>query len=183
MPLIKRYPNRKLYDTNAKQYITLAGIAALIRNGDEVHVVDNATGEDLTAITLTQVIAEQEKKQGGHLSGTVLADLIQAGSDKINSFQKNLISQLGILHLADDEIRRRIQLLIQKGELAEAEGQHLIEKLVEPDVGFSPLRRAMLEHEIEGILQKRAIPTREDLELILDQLDTLSNELEKLSKK
>ena len=45
MPIVKRYPNRKLYDTEAKQYVTLEGIAELIRQGQEVHVVDNATGE------------------------------------------------------------------------------------------------------------------------------------------
>ncbi|MGD8735253.1 MAG: polyhydroxyalkanoate synthesis regulator DNA-binding domain-containing protein, partial [Anaerolineae bacterium] len=55
MTRIKRYPNRKLYDTEAKQYITLEGIAALIRQGNEVQVIDHATGEDLTALTLTQI--------------------------------------------------------------------------------------------------------------------------------
>ena len=61
MPIIKRYPNRKLYDTAAKQYVSLDGIAAMIRRGDEVQVVDHATGEDLTTLTLTQIIVEQEK--------------------------------------------------------------------------------------------------------------------------
>ena len=47
--LIKRYPNRKLYDTAARRYITLEGVAELLRRDEEVHVVDYATGEDLTA--------------------------------------------------------------------------------------------------------------------------------------
>ena len=63
MPLIKRYPNRKLYDTEAKAYITLEQIAYLIREGQEDHVVDHASREDLTALTLTQVILEQERKR------------------------------------------------------------------------------------------------------------------------
>jgi polyhydroxyalkanoate synthesis repressor PhaR len=56
MPLIKRYPNRKLYDTEAKSYITLEGVAALIRNGEDVQVIDHESGEDLTTLTLTQII-------------------------------------------------------------------------------------------------------------------------------
>ena len=54
MLVIKRYPNRKLYDTEAKRYITLDGIAELIRQGAEVRVIDHTTDEDLTAVTLTQ---------------------------------------------------------------------------------------------------------------------------------
>ncbi|MGD8806379.1 MAG: polyhydroxyalkanoate synthesis regulator DNA-binding domain-containing protein, partial [Chloroflexota bacterium] len=61
MILIKRYPNRKLYNTEAKQYVTLEGIAELIRQGQEVQITDHQTGEDLTAVTLTQIIFEQEK--------------------------------------------------------------------------------------------------------------------------
>ncbi|MCK5314811.1 MAG: polyhydroxyalkanoate synthesis regulator DNA-binding domain-containing protein, partial [Anaerolineales bacterium] len=69
---IKRYPNRKLYDTEAKQYITLDEIADLIRQGQEIRVTDNVTGEDLTAVTLSQIIFEQEKKQSGFLPRSVL---------------------------------------------------------------------------------------------------------------
>ena len=61
--IIKRYPNRKLYDTEAKQYITLEGIASVIRSGQEVQVIDHVTWEDLTALTLSQIILEQEKRQ------------------------------------------------------------------------------------------------------------------------
>ena len=64
MIVIKRYPNRKLYNTEAKQYVTLDGIAQLIREREEIQILDHATGEDLTAVTLTQIIVEQEKKEG-----------------------------------------------------------------------------------------------------------------------
>ena len=63
MRTIKRYPNRKLYDTEKKRYITLKGIADLIRQGKELRVVDNATGQDLTTVTLSQVIFDQEPSQ------------------------------------------------------------------------------------------------------------------------
>src|SRR6266540_6478215 len=56
MQLIKKYANRKLYHTNRKQYITLEGIAALIQAGESVQVLDNETGDDITASILTQVV-------------------------------------------------------------------------------------------------------------------------------
>jgi polyhydroxyalkanoate synthesis repressor PhaR len=77
MPVIKRYPNRKLYDTAARRYISLDGIADLIRDGAEVQVVEYNTGEDLTALILMQIIVEQEKKQSGFLPQSVLTGLVQ----------------------------------------------------------------------------------------------------------
>ena len=63
MPVVKRYPNRKLYDTQAKRYVTLNSIAELIRLGEDIQVIDYTTGEDITALTLTQIIFEQEKEK------------------------------------------------------------------------------------------------------------------------
>jgi polyhydroxyalkanoate synthesis repressor PhaR len=77
MPVIKRYPNRKLYDTAARRYISLDGIADLIRDGAEVQVVEHDTGDDLTALILMQIIVEQEKRQSGFLPRPVFASLVQ----------------------------------------------------------------------------------------------------------
>lgn len=63
---IKRYDNRKLYDTEASAYVSLDDIAELVRRGETIEVVDNATGKDLTAQTLTQIILE-EGKSGRHV--------------------------------------------------------------------------------------------------------------------
>jgi polyhydroxyalkanoate synthesis regulator protein len=61
--IIKRYQNRKLYDTNASRYVTLDDIATLIREGEDVQIIDNQNQDDLTSVTLTQIIFEQEKKR------------------------------------------------------------------------------------------------------------------------
>jgi polyhydroxyalkanoate synthesis repressor PhaR len=78
MPLIKRYSNRKLYDTAAKRYISLRDVALLIRDGEEVQVIDFDSGDDMTALVLSQIIFEQEKRQGGSLPKSVLAGLVRA---------------------------------------------------------------------------------------------------------
>ena len=75
--IIKRYANRKLYDTQHSCYVTLQDIAHMIRGGDEVQVVDNKTGEDLTQVTLAQIIFEAEKR-GSFMSLSLLRGLIQA---------------------------------------------------------------------------------------------------------
>ena len=99
MPTIKKYPNRKLYDMDSKQYITLDGIAELIRQDKEITVIDHATGQDITAVTLTQIILDQERNQDGFLPHTFLAGWIQANSDRWSSLQRNMSSSLGFLRV------------------------------------------------------------------------------------
>lgn len=83
--VIKRYANRKLYDTERSCYVTLEEIASMIKAGDEVKVIDNKTGEDLSAVTLAQIIFEEEKKKN-KMPLSVLRNIIQASSDTITDF-------------------------------------------------------------------------------------------------
>lgn len=180
MPVIKRYPNRKLYNTEAKQYITLDGIAQLIRAGDDVVVVDNVTGEDLTAVTLTQIIFEQEKKQGGFLPQSVLTGLIQAGGNRLGNLRRTITLPLDVLRHVDGEIERRVHHLINRGELAREEGLHLRDKLLA--LGRTPASdKAPGDDEVAELLAAHDIPTRDDLADLLNQLEALTLKLETLT--
>jgi polyhydroxyalkanoate synthesis repressor PhaR len=77
--LIKRYGNRKMYDTQASRYVTLDNVAELVRSGDDLRIIDNDTGEDLTAVTFAQVIFEEAKRSNGFLGLPVLRRIIQQG--------------------------------------------------------------------------------------------------------
>ncbi|HKW06425.1 MAG TPA: polyhydroxyalkanoate synthesis regulator DNA-binding domain-containing protein [Candidatus Dormibacteraeota bacterium] len=79
--LIKKYANRKLYDTRTSRYITLEGIAQLVRDGHEIKVVDRDDDRDLTQVTLSQVVLEEEKRGPARLvdaGGEMLHDRGQA---------------------------------------------------------------------------------------------------------
>jgi polyhydroxyalkanoate synthesis repressor PhaR len=80
--VIKKYGNRRLYDTSASRYINLEEIATLVRNGKEVRVVDAKTGEDLTRVTLTQIIVEDARVGPTGLPLELLRQLIVA-SDRV----------------------------------------------------------------------------------------------------
>lgn len=181
MTVIKRYPNRKLYDTSVKRYITLDGIADLIRQGVEVQVLDHATGEDLTTLTLTQIIFEQEKKNSGFLPRSVLTGLVKAGGDTLTNLRRTLASPLEILHQVDEEIERRINQLVKQGELAEEEGPRLLEKLAAHGGRFLP-KAPLSEEEITRLLSERGVPTRSELRAISEQLDALAAAVESLAQ-
>jgi len=84
--VIKRYANRKLYDTQNSRYVTLDQIAEMIRGGEDVKIVDNNSKEDLTAFTLAQIIFEEEKKQKQFLPLAAMRNIIQTGGQSITNF-------------------------------------------------------------------------------------------------
>ena len=80
--VVKRYSNRKLYDTVESRYVTLPQIAELVRQGQEVRIIDNATKEDLTRMTLAQILYEEERKQSRALPIAALKELIHTSSER-----------------------------------------------------------------------------------------------------
>jgi polyhydroxyalkanoate synthesis repressor PhaR len=80
--VIKKYANRRLYDTSASRYINLEDIAAFVRDGKDVQVVDAQSGEDLTRVTLTQIIVDDAKQQPTGLPLELLRQLIMS-SDQV----------------------------------------------------------------------------------------------------
>ena len=92
--IIKRYANRKLYDTEHSRYVTLDQISEMIRKGDDVKIVDNKTKEDLTTVTLAQIIFEEEKKQRSFLPLGAMRNIIQSGGAWFAEAQRRVQSIL-----------------------------------------------------------------------------------------
>lgn len=108
--IIKRYQNRKLYDTNRSCYITLDDLAKMIRNGDDIMVLDNKTQNDITSSTLTQIIFETEKKTKSFLPTTLLRDIIKGSGGSLSElFQKTLKTGAREIAHVKEEIQKKIE--------------------------------------------------------------------------
>ena len=183
MRLIKRYPNRKLYDTAEKCYVTLSDIARLIRDGNDVQVMDHASGEDLTAITLTQIISEQEKRQSGFLPRAVLTGLIQAGGERLSTLRHALVSPLDMRHYVDAEIDKRLGTLALNGALEEAEVARLREKLLSGDAfATDTALKESAVTDLERVLAHYGVPSRKNIMELEGQLERLERKLDSLLK-
>lgn len=108
MPVIKKYENRRLYDTDASRYVNLEDIAAMVRRGEDVSVVDVKTGRDLTREILLQIVVEL---QGGAevLPVAMLRRIIRAsGDDPLQKMLKQQIALgLDVLHAQLDQLERQ----------------------------------------------------------------------------
>jgi polyhydroxyalkanoate synthesis repressor PhaR len=151
MPVIKRYSNRKMYDTESKRYVTLDDLGEFIRQGEDVRVVDHVTGEDLTSVTLLQVIFEEEKKIGGLLPQLFLTRLIRAGGSTVSSLRSRLAS-LDPFQVVDEEIRRRLQVLVEEGRIDEDEGSRIYALLVRKPPQPEPVRIPIKSVDGEEVL-------------------------------
>lgn len=108
--IIKKYPNRRLYDTDDSRYITLADIRRLVRDKVEFVVIDKRTQADITRGILLQVIAESEQKDGPVLSRDFLAHLIQAhGSDLQEILGSYLEQSMKLFASQQQQIRERMR--------------------------------------------------------------------------
>jgi polyhydroxyalkanoate synthesis repressor PhaR len=184
MPLIKRYANRKLYDTESKRYITLEGIAEMIRQQQDVKVVDHETGEDITALTQAQIIFEQERKLRSSIPRTVFTNIIQTGSDTLSQVWHVLIPPDELKKAVNVEIEKRMQVLIQTDQIGDDDGLRILDLLLtaappEPEAA-KPDRAAPLSG-LEKLIKQRA-PSQEQLEYLTQQVEALTAEVERLTK-
>jgi polyhydroxyalkanoate synthesis repressor PhaR len=181
MPIIiKRYRNRKLYNTQSKRYITLDEIEQIIKQQHEIKVIDNDSGNDITATTLSQIIFELEKNQTGVLPVNLLLSLVQSGGQKIDEIRRNIFTSLNFAHHFDIEMVRRVKKLIEIGELNEQDGNQFLDKLL--SVGFK--QEKFIENvdgKIVEFLRGMEIPTRDDFITLLNKLDALSEKVDELN--
>ncbi len=91
--IIKKYPNRRLYDTEISSYITIEDVRQLIVDNENFEVRDAKTGEDLTRTVLMQIISEQEQEGEPILSTQLLSHIIRFYGDSLQGFMGNYLER------------------------------------------------------------------------------------------
>lgn len=92
--LIKKYSNRRLYDTEKSTYVSLNDLTETIREGREVHVIEAKTKEDVTAFILTQIILEEAKNKNILLPVPLLSLIIRYGENVLSEFFEKYLQQI-----------------------------------------------------------------------------------------
>jgi len=163
--LIKRYANRKLYNTESSRYITLKGISELVREGHDICVIDNETGEEITPIVLSQILVDDQRENRGErdsgVSGTLLTELIQRGGDALYSLVRRGVGDVETnLNEMRDNVRRWIRTPADGARFDTSEITQTVHSAV------------------ERVLRVADLPTRGDLEALNKNLERLASALE-----
>lgn len=196
--VIKRYTNRKLYDTVESRYVTLDEIAAMIKEGVEVQIVDNRTKEDLTSVTLAQIIFEEEKKRN-RMPLTVLREIIRHPGESLTDFiQKEVTPRVASIR---EEAESRLDKLLRRDGKEEGAptsestpAEQPAEQAVQPQDANAPGGPAELLKASQRALEEWQRRIDERVKLVVENLagnlpalgrdmQVLTQRLEELEKK
>jgi polyhydroxyalkanoate synthesis repressor PhaR len=184
MRTIKRYSNRKLYDTKDKRYITLEQISALVRDGEDIRVIDNQSGEDLTTVTLSQVLLDQEKKKEAPLPKWAFLEMIQrSGTSVLDGLKKGVFSWFENSFVSDETIDKNVEKMVKGGQITKDEATKLKTEFKSRAGAFKKRLDNMVERRVDEILGALNIPSKSELGKLNTRLDELNSKVEELLSK
>lgn len=176
MYIVKRYSNRKLYDTGRKRYISLDDIAERVRAGEEVRIIDHDRGVDITNIVLFQIVLQEEKRMGGLFPQVLLTRMIRFGTDALDNLKYKLTKATQTNDPLSDinrEIDRRLSQLVQTGDISQQERIRL-NGLLTSEFNWE------VETEKETFDAEELDSTSKLIQQLLNQLDHLEAEVEEI---
>jgi|SRR5690242_16309826 polyhydroxyalkanoate synthesis repressor PhaR len=178
--IIKRYTNRKLYDTVESRYVTLDEIAEMVKAGTEVRIVDNRSKEDLTSVTLAQIIFEEEKKTS-KMSLRTLKDLIRHGGERAAQIVEDTQAELrGRVEAVKQAAEQRVQTLLKTGQQTSDRAKEMVAASQEAVSQFQRKVDDRVRTAVDGMANLGDL--RRDLTSLSDRIADLERKLEQLEK-
>jgi len=185
--LIKRYANRKLYNTQTSRYITLKGIAELLDAGEEVRVIDKETGEDITSVALSQILVDSERSHT-QPPDTLLSQILGRGGDALyDALRKGMDDASEGIGDFQDRVRRLVGAPgdsaedsagdNENGETADGRGSRR--------PGFfhpSAELERLVENAVERVFRMLDLPRRSDVESLNENLERVASAVETLEE-
>ena len=183
MRVIKRYPNRKLYDTSARQYVTLQAIRELVGQGEVVQVVDSRTGKDVTKGALSKIVLEKEMENGGGLPTSFLTDMIKrSGRTVMGYLKKSWEAGKEAAAWAEDEVGGSVKGLVKMGKLSIAEADALRNDIAAKVKTRLSENEQLIERGLKAGIEKAMhtinLPTRQDLDEVRSRLAKMEARLD-----
>ena len=183
--IIKKYSNRKLYDTKEKKYVNLSEVSRLIREGVDLKVVDNKTKEDITSLVLAQIIVEQEKTKKIMLPSifSPLKLLKKGGEDMLNLSKKMFLAGIGTLSLTKEKANKIADDLIKRGELSQSESKEFVIDIMDKAEKEKDRLIEKIKPEIDKSLEKMNFASKKCVDNLEKKIDELGNKIDQLTKK
>jgi len=169
--LIKRYANRKLYNTQTSRYITLKGIAELLEDDEEVQVIDNETGEDITSVTLSQILVDTERSNRA-VPGNLLSELVQRGGDALYGALRR---SMGDASEGIDDFQRNMRRLLGNKDQQDGSPRDWI-AFTPPDMD------RLVQRTIERVFKALDLPRRSDIAALNQRLDRVVEAIESMEE-
>ncbi len=180
MHRIKKYANRKLYDTTDKKYISMVRLSELIKLGEDIVIIDNETGEDLTASIVSSLIARTSGKTEKKVSSGVLIQLFRKGGNAITDYAKRYVSvwQRSIT-MAEDEIDSMVKSLIKNKEISKSEGSRLKNEIIGYTASLKNWISETIDNRLKEVLDAMNLATKDQVSSLSSRINVLEKKLKK----
>ena len=183
MKIIKRYKNRRLYDTELKKIIKLVDIQHYVDEGIEIKVIDNADGKDITVQTLATVLStsthdESTLKKNENVLKRLLAD---KGADVMDAMKKLTLAAIGVVHLSKERLEEIFDELVKKGEMTSSEKAEAMKKMADKVESSASKVKETIETKVSSTFEKLNVSGR--IDELNKKVENLSTKLEELSRK
>ena len=133
----------------------LEQIAELVRDGQDIRVIENQTGEDLTTVTLSQILLEQEKRKEGKLPKSFFMTLIQRSSTSVADFmRKNVLQYFDSSFLSEEKIEENVDKLVESGEIPVDEAKQLKDEIKTRSQTFKQRLDELVETRVQAVVRK-----------------------------
>ena len=184
---IKKYANRRLYNTGTSTYVTLEDLAAMVKSGEDFVVYDAKTGEDITRSVLTQIIFEQENKEGQNLLPiTFLRQLIRFYGDSMQMLVPRYLEvSIESLTREQEKFRQQMAQAFGVGAFTSLEEQvrRNMDMFERTFAMFAPFARREVGGESEGEAGKPALGKGGDIDDLKRQLEEMQKKVDRLSER
>jgi len=178
MRLIKRYDNRKLYDTETSKTVTLKDLATLIRDGEEIKVID-AADKDITNRVLAQIFLQENVETKQLVFSEFLLEWLIKESSKMETFTKKLLfGSLGLASITQEKVEQLVTELIKRGEVKEYEKSTVVKQIVERVEKSSSDFKQMVEGLVNEVTAKDKKEEKSNEEMLVEK----EQEIEELKK-
>jgi polyhydroxyalkanoate synthesis repressor PhaR len=172
-----------MYDTDDKRYVSLTQLSELIKQGEEVMVIDNRTGEDITAAVVSQLIGRDNQEDDKAVSSQLLMQLLRKGGGTLTDYAKKYMSLWqGAFNMAEDEVSQFVNLLVKNKELSIAEAGKLKKEII----GYTSTLKSWISDSIDKrvgeVMQSMNLATNDHLKVLSAKVDELSKKVQQLEK-
>ena len=183
--IIKRYKNRRLYDTSRKATIKFEDIAKLIKDDIEFKIVDNATGRDVTLSVLSQLFSKETKdwKDLSKSSKTIKRIFKLGGEEVMDFFEKMALVGLGLFDVTKEKVEEVVDDLVKRGEISKGDKAKVMKSVIDGHKKRTEKIKSKIEEGIKKAIDKVKNTEKNEMKELHSKIEKLAQAVEKLEKK
>lgn len=184
MRIIKKYANRKLYDTVEKAYVSMDRLAELIKGGEEVTVIDNQTDQDITVSILSQLLAREKRDGDSEELSDVLSNLLRKGSNTVFGYAKKYSSRWqSAMTMAEDELEKVTKIFFKGRDVGEEDRKDFKQSLLGQADKLKHWISDKVDQRVDDVMGIMKLVTREELKNVIDTVAALEQRVQVMEVK